>query len=182
VIDKLNQCLARTHPDRALPLVVKILEQAGTAHGKPEEVATACIACLTGYNLWRDDPTAKATIEGIVEGLPAPSDDAGRFFPRLRNALHYVEPANPERALRTRERAAKLFNAIAGRAVPAMPELIAKRLLHEEPTQEERARFDGLEHLLVVCGAELYFASGAFQEHRPGDGRQLEVPGVLPPH
>jgi hypothetical protein len=72
-------------------------------------------------------------------------------FPTLRNALQYVEPANPERALRTRERAAKLFNAITGNAVPLMRELIEKRLRREEPTQEERTQFDDLERLLVTC-------------------------------
>ena len=57
-----------------------------------------------------------------------------------------------------------------------MRELIAKRLRHEEPTQEERAQFDDLEHLLVVCGSELYFASGAFQEHRYGLPPVLTTP------
>jgi hypothetical protein len=166
VIDKLNQWLARPNPDRALAIVVEMLEQAGTALGKPEEVATACIACLTGYYLWRDDPTAKAAIERMVEGLPASAHDAGRVFPTLREALKYVEPGDTERALRTRERAATLFNRIAGKAVPPMHKLIAKRLRREELTEAEQEQFENLERLLVVCGSELYFASGAFQEHR----------------
>lgn len=166
VIDKLNQWLARPHPDRALAIVVKMLEQAGTALGKPEEVAIACIACLTGYYLWRDDPTAKAAIERIVEGLPANAHSAGRVFPTLREALKYDEPGDPERALRTRQRAAMLFNRIAGKAVPPLRALIAKRLRREEPSVEEQEQFENLERLLVVCGSELYFASGAFQEHR----------------
>jgi hypothetical protein len=153
-----------------------MLEEAGTARGKPEEVSKSCIACLTCYYLWRDDPTAKASVEGIVEGIPTTAHDAGRVFPTLRNALQYVEPANPERALRTRERAAKLFNAITGKAVPAMRELIEKRLRREEPTQEQRGQFDDLELLLVTCSSELYFASGAFQELRHGLPPVLTTP------
>jgi hypothetical protein len=166
VIDKLNQWLARPHPARALAIVVDMLEEAGTALGKPEEVATACIACLTGYYLWRDDPTAKAAIEEMVEGLPGNAHDAGKVFPTLREALKYVEPGDMERALRARARAAELFNRIVGKAVPPMRELIAKRLRRESLTEEEQRRFENLEHLLVVSGSELYFASGAFQEHR----------------
>ena len=165
IVAKLDQC-ARSHPDRALALVANMLERARTARGKPKEVTRACIACLAGYYLWRDDPTAKKSIRGIVEELPAIAQDASRVFPTLREALKYVEPANPERALRTRERAAQLFNGIVTKAVPTMRELIAKRLRDEEPTPLERAHFDDLEHFLIVCGSELYFASGAFQEHR----------------
>jgi hypothetical protein len=102
----------------------------------------------------------------MVEGLPANPHDAGRVFPTLREALKYVEPGDTERALRTRERAATLFNRIASKAVLPMRELIAKRLRREELTEEEREQFENLERLLVVCGSELYFASGAFQEHR----------------
>ena len=167
VIAKLDQC-ARALPNRALALITKMLDEAGTARGKSEEVTNSCIACLTCYYLWRDDPTAKASVERIVEGIPATAHDAGRVFPTLRNALQYVETANPERALRTRERAAELFNAITGKAVPVMRELIEKRLRREEPTKEERAQFDDLERLLVTCSTELYFASGAFQELRHG--------------
>jgi hypothetical protein len=167
VVAKLDQC-ARVHPDRALALMTKLLDEAGTAHGKPEEVTKGCIACLTCYYLWRDDPTAKLSIERIVEGIPVTAHDAGRVFPTLRNALQYVETANPERALRTRERAARLFNAITGKAVPVMRDLIEKRLRREEPTQEQRMQFDDLEILLVTCSTELHFASGAFQENRLG--------------
>jgi hypothetical protein len=175
VIAKLDRC-ARALPNRALALIAKMLDEAATARGKSEEVTTNCIACLTCYYLWRDDPTAKASVERIVEGMPATAQDAGRVFPTLRNALQYVEPANPERALRTRERAAKLFNAITGKAVPVMRELIEKRLRREEPTQEERAKFDDLERLLVTCSTELYFASGAFQELRHGLPSVLTTP------
>jgi hypothetical protein len=175
VIAKLDRC-ARALPNRALALIAKMLDEAATARGKSEEVTTNCIACLTCYYLWRDDPTAKASVERIVEGIPATAQDAGRVFPTLRNALQYVEPANPERALRTRERAAKLFNAITGKAVPVMRELIEKRLRREEPTQEERAKFDDLERLLVTCSTELYFASGAFQELRHGLPSVLTTP------
>jgi hypothetical protein len=175
VIAKLDQC-ARALPNRALALIAKMLEEAETARGKSEEVSKSCIACLTCYYLWRDDPTAKASVEGIVEGIPATAHDAGRVFPTLRNALQYVEPANPERALRTRERAAKLFNAIIGQAVPVMRELIEKRLRREEPTQEQRGQFDDLELLLVTCSSELYFASGAFQELRHGLPPVLTTP------
>lgn len=175
VVTALDRC-ARALPDRALALMTKMLDEAGTALGKPEEVRKLCIGCLTCYYLWRDDPTAKATVERIVEGIPATAPDAGRMFPTLRNALQYVEPAHPERALRTRERAAKLFNEIIGKAVPLMRELIAKRLRREEPTQEERTQFDDLELLLVTCGTELYFASGAFQEHRHGLPPELTTP------
>ncbi len=167
VIAKLERC-ARALPNRALALIAKMLDEAGTARGKQEEVTTSCIACLTCYYLWRDDPTAEASIKRIVEGIPATAHDAGRVFPTLRNALQYEEPVNPERALRTRERGAKLFNAITSKAVPVMRELIEKRLGGEEPTQEERAQFDNLERLLVICSTELYFASGAFQELRHG--------------
>jgi hypothetical protein len=176
VIDKLNQCLARAHPDRALTLVTEIHEQAGTARGKPEEVTTACIACLTAYFLWRDDPIAKTTIERIVGGLPATAHDAGRVLPTLREALQYVEPANPERAFQARDRAAKLFNEIVGNAVPTMRELIAKKLRRESPTQLEDAQFDDLEHLLVKCGTELYFASGAFQDRPHAPPPVLTIP------
>jgi hypothetical protein len=175
VVTALDRC-ARAVPDRALVVMTKMLDEAGTALGKPNEVRKHCIACLTCYYLWRDDPTAKATLERIVEGIPATTYDAGSMFPTLRNALQYVEPANPERALRTRERAAKLFNEITGKAVPRMRELVAKRLRHEEPTQEERTHFDDLELLLVTCGTELYFASGAFQEHRYGLPPELTTP------
>jgi hypothetical protein len=175
VVAKLDQC-ARMHPDRALALVANMLDEAGTARGKPEEVTKSCIACLTCYYLWRDDPTAKASVDRIVEGIPATAQDAGRVFPTLRNALQYVEPANPERALRTRERAATLFKAITGKAVPEMRGLIDKRLRREEPTQEERAKFDDLELLLVTCSTELYFASGAFQEPRYGLPPVLTIP------
>jgi hypothetical protein len=175
VIAKLDRC-ARALPNRALALIAKMLEEAGTARGKSEEVSKSCIACLTCYYLWRDDPTAKASVEGIVEGIPATAREAGRVFPTLRNALQYVEPAHPERALRTRERAAKLFNAITGKAVPVMRELIEKRLRREEPTQEQRGQFDDLELLLVTCSSELYFASGAFQELRHGLPPVLTTP------
>jgi hypothetical protein len=175
VVAKLDQC-ARMHPDRALALVANMLDEAGTARGKPEEVTKSCIACLTCYYLWRDDPTAKASVDRIVEGIPATAQDAGRVFPTLRNALQYVDPANPERALRTRERAATLFKAITGKAVPEMRGLIDKRLRREEPTQEERAKFDDLELLLVTCSTELYFASGAFQEPRYGLPPVLTIP------
>ena len=167
VVAKLDQ-LARAHADRALRLVATMLDQTGTVRGKPDEVAKTCIASLTCYSLWRDDPTAKASIERVVEGLPATAHDAGRVFPTLRNALQYTEPANPERALKTRERAAKLFNAIVSKAVPSMRELIEKRLRREEPSEQERTQFDDLELLLVTCSTELFFASGAFQEHRQG--------------
>jgi hypothetical protein len=126
--------------------------------------------------LWRDDPTAKASVERIVEGISATAHNADRVFPTLRNAWQYVEPANPERALGARARAAKLFNAITGKAVPAMRELIKKRLRREEPTQEERTQFDDLELLLVTCCSELYFASGAFQELRHGLPPLLTTP------
>jgi hypothetical protein len=175
VVTALDRC-ARALPDRALPLVAKMLDDAGTALGKPEEVRKSCLACLACYYLWRDDATAKASVERIVEGIPATAHDAGRVFPTLRNALQYVEPANPERALRTRERAAKLFNEITGKAVPLMRELIEKRLRREEPTQEERTQFDDLELLLVTCSNELYFASGAFQELRHGLPPELTTP------
>lgn len=160
--------LGRAHPDRALALVAKMLDEAGTVHSKSEEVARSAIASLTCYYAWRDDPTAKASIEQIVAGLPATAHNAGRVFPTLRNALQYTEPANPERALKTRERAAKLFNAIISTAVPTLRELIEKRLRREELTEEEWAQFNDLERLLVVCSTELYFASGAFQEPRYG--------------
>jgi hypothetical protein len=175
VVANLDRC-ARAHPDRALALVAKMLDEAGSARGKPEEVISNCIACLTCYYLWRDDPTARATVERIVERLPSTAHDAGRVFPTLRNALQYVEPANPERALRTRERAAKLFNAIVGRSVPAMRALIEKRLRGEEPTEHERTQFDDLQRLLVTCSTELFFASGAFQEHRQGLAPVLTTP------
>ncbi len=175
VVTALDRC-ARAVPDRALALMTKMLDEAETALGKPEEVRKHCIACLTCYYLWRDDSTAKATVDRIVEGIPATAHDAGRVFPTLRNALQYVEPANPERALSTRERAAKLFNEIIGKAVPPMRELIAKRLRREEPTQEERTQFDDLELLLVTCSNELYFASGAFQELRHGLPPELTTP------
>ena len=115
VIAKLDQC-ARALPGRALAIVSKMLEEAGAARGKPEEVAKSCIACLTGYYLWRDEPTAKASVERIVTELPTTAHNAGRVFPTLRYALQYTEPANPEWALNTRERAAELFNAIVGKA------------------------------------------------------------------
>ncbi len=175
VVTALDRC-ARAVPDRALALMTTMLDEAGTALGKPEEVRKHCVACLTCYYLWRDDRTAKATVEWIVEGIPATAHDTGRMFPTLRNALQHVEPSNPERALRTRERAAKLFNEITGKAVPQMRELIAKRLRREEPTQEEQTHFDDLELLLVTCGTELYFASGAFQEHRYGLPPELTTP------
>jgi hypothetical protein len=175
VVTALDRC-AREVPDRALALMTKMLDQAGTALGKPEEVRKHSIACLTCYYLWRDDPTAKATVERIVEEIPATAYDAGSVFPTLRNALQYVETANPERALHTRERAAKLFNEITGKAVPLIRELIAKRLRREEPTQEERTQFDDLELLLVTCGTELYFASGAFQELRHALPPELTTP------
>lgn len=167
VVAALDRC-ARAVPDRALALMTKMLDEAGTALGKPEEVRNHCIACLTCYYLWRDDSTAKATVDRIVEGIPATARDAGKMFPTLRNALQYVEPAHPERALRTRERAAKLFNEITGKAVPLLRELIAKRLRREEPTEEEQTQFDDLERLLVTCSTELFYASGAFQELRHG--------------
>ena len=63
------------------PLVAKMLDEAGTARGKPEEVSRSCIACLTGYYLWRDDPTAKAAIERIVEGMPATRTMPAESFP-----------------------------------------------------------------------------------------------------
>ena len=47
VIAKLDQC-ARAHPDRALALVAKMLEDAGSARGKPEEVTTAASPVLRG--------------------------------------------------------------------------------------------------------------------------------------
>ncbi len=175
VVSKLDRC-AQTHPDRALAIVAKMLTEAGTARGKAEEIRNNCIACLTCYYLWRDDPTAKASVERIVEGIPAMAHDAGRVFPTLRNALRYVEPANPERPLGTREWAAKLFNAITGKAVPLMRELIEKRLRREEPLQEERAQFDDLELLLATCSTGLYFASGAFQELRYGSPPVLTTP------
>jgi len=167
VVTALDQC-ARAVPDRALGLMTKMLDEAGTALGKPEEVRNHCIACLTCYHLWRDDPTAKATVERIVEGIPATAREAAKMFPTLRNALQYVEPTHPERALRTRERAAKLFNEITGKAVPLLRELIAKRLRREKPTEEEQTQFDDLERLLVTCSTELFYASGAFQELRHG--------------
>ena len=167
VVTALDRC-ARAVPDRALALMTKMLDEAGTALGKPEEVRNHCIACLTCYYLWRDDATARTTVERIVEGLPATAREACKMFPTLRNALQYVEPAHPERALRTRERAAKLFNEITGRAVPLLRELIAKRLRREKPTEEEETQFDDLERLLVTCSTELFFASGAFQELRHG--------------
>jgi hypothetical protein len=175
VISKLDQ-LARAHSERALPLVATMLDDAGTVRSKPEEVATSAIASLTGYSLWRDDLTAQASIERIVEGLPARARDAGRVFPTLRKALQYTEPANPTRALNTRKQAATLFNAIVGKAVPAMRKLIEKRLQGEKPTPEERTQFDDLERLLITCGTELYFASGAFQELRHGLAPELTTP------
>jgi hypothetical protein len=175
VVTALDRC-ARAVPDRALALMTRMLDEAGTALGKPEEVRNHCIACLTCYHLWRDDPTAKATVERIVEGIPTTAHDAGRFFPTLRNALQYVEPVNPERALRTRERAAKLFNAVTGKAVPLIRELIAKRLRREELTPVGWTQFDDLERLLVTCSTELYYASGAFQENRYGLTPELTTP------
>ena len=175
VITNLDQ-LGRAHPDRALALVAKMLDEAATVQSKSEEVARSAIASLTCYYAWRDDPTARTSIERIVTGLPATAHNAGRVFPTLRNALQYTEPANPERALKTRERAAKLFNAITGKAVPAMRELIEKRLRHEESTEQERRQFDDFERLLVTCSTELFFASGAFQELRHGLPPVLSTP------
>jgi hypothetical protein len=175
IVAKLDQC-ACAHPDRALALVAKMLDEAGTARGKAEEVNRSCIACLAGYYLWRDDPNAKVSVERIVEGIPPTAHDAGRFFPTLRNALQYVEPANPERAAAKRARAARLFNAVTAKAVPLMRELIEKRLRRETPTPDERIQFDDLERLLVTCSSELYFASGAFQELRHGLPPVLTTP------
>lgn len=175
VITNLDR-LGRAHPDRALALVAKMLDEAGTVRSKTEEVARSAIASLTCYYAWRDTPTAKASIEQIVAGLPATAHNAGRVFPTLRTALQYTEPANPERALRTRERAAKLFNMIVAKAVPALRELIEKRLRREELTEAERTQFNDLERLLVTCSTELYFASGAFQEHRYGLPPELTTP------
>ena len=175
VITKLDT-YARANPDRALAMVAKMLDDAGTVRGKQEEVRSACIACLTGYSLWRDDATAKDAVEKMVAGIPATAEDAGRVFPTVRNALQYVEPADPERALGTRKRAARLFNAIIGNAVSAMRELIEKRLRREEPTPEEQAQFNDLELLLVTCSRELFYASGAFQETRYGLPPELTTP------
>lgn len=175
VVTTLDSC-ARALPDRALALMTRMLDEAGTALGKPEEVRNHCIACLTCYYLWRDDATAKATVERIVEGIPATAHDAGRFFPTLRNALQYVEPTNPERALHTRERAVKLFNAVTGKGMPVMRELIAKRLRREDLTPEEWTQFADVERLLVTCSTELYYASGAFQENRYGLTPELTTP------
>jgi len=175
VITGLDRC-ARAHPDRAMPLIAKMLEDAGTARGKPDEVKQACIASLTCYYLWRNDGTAKSAIDAIIEGLPSTAHDAARMFRTLRDALAYAEPTNPERAFRTRERAAQVLNRIVAKAVPALRNLIEKRLAGTVPTSEERTQFDDLEHLLVVCGGELYFASGAFQEYRPGLAPVLTKP------
>jgi hypothetical protein len=175
VVAKLDH-LGRAHPSRALALVAKMLNEAGTVRSKSEEVARSCIGSLTCYYAWRDDPTAKASIEQIVAGIPATADDAGRVFPTLRNALQYTEPTNLDRGLKTRERAAKLFNAIVEKAVPRLRELIDKRLRSEEPTEDERTQFDDLERLLVTCSTELYFASGAFQELRHGLPPVLTTP------
>ena len=172
LISKLAE-LGRAHPDRALPLVRKMLKEAPSARGKAREVTKACISCLTEYYTWRADQTAENAINEIVQGLPQTAEDAGMVFPSLRNALKYVEPGNPERALKTRERAARLYNALISKAVPPMRQLIAKKLRREKLTDQEDQQFDALGDLLIVCGGELYFASGAFQEHR------YELPPII---
>ncbi len=163
IVDLLSD-LGRAYPERAMTLLVSILDNAPTALGKPGELAQHCIGSLIGYYAWRGNPMAEAALDRIIASLPGTASQAVKMIHPLRDALKYAEPANPERARDTRARSAAVFNAIVSGSAPAMRALIERKLKQDALTKEEETMFDELQHLLEVCAGELYFAVGAFNE------------------
>jgi hypothetical protein len=160
--------LARAHPARALSLVTLILDGIDAKQEGASELTRFCVQSLARYYIWRADPTAEAAIVRLATDLPQSCAEARKMLFPLREGMQATENSDwsAEQALSVRERSVRIFNLLVTNSTALLRPLIATRARNEELPENDAETFVELIKLVRILGKELYFALGAFQEHR----------------
>jgi len=162
--------LAGAHPERITRLTKQIFDRVTQGAGA-KEVREFCMDIFTELYIWRNNPTCREIIFGIVADPVTNADEADHILQHLRKPLTYgpVDPSDPQkdavrkrafdllrRLLRSaRDRLHQLEEAYAGRPFPTWP-------------KEEQEKARALLRLIDTVASQVYFASGAFDHERKG--------------
>ncbi len=160
--------LARAHPTRALALVKQILEGIDTEEEASSELIRSCVLCLTRYYVWRGDGTGEAVVRQLATDLPRTRHEAGMMLFAIRHGMMAAESAerSAQEALLVRQRSVEIFNLLVANTTRRLKPLISAMARSENLLEQDSKTFIELIELARVIGRELYFAVGAFQEHR----------------
>jgi hypothetical protein len=160
--------LARAHPTRALLLVKHIFDGIDINEEGTSELTRSCVLCLTRYYVWRADGTGEEVVVHLATELPQRRKEAGMMLFALRHGMMAAEKGelSAEEALSVRLRSVRIFNLLVTNATALLRPLIAAIARKEELSEADAKTFVELIELVRIVGRELYFALGAFQEHR----------------
>jgi hypothetical protein len=168
--------LAGADPDRVARLTKVIFERMGEGVGAAK-VREMCIGIFTGLYIWRGQTDSRDVILGVAARPSEYREDAAHLLAHLREPITHGPTDQPDsKQDAVRERALKLFGQLLHSASDGLLEIQRRHSTEsfdDWPT-EEREIAQSLARLVDHAGAEVYFASGAYDE----SGRGQPAPKV----
>lgn len=164
------QRLAATSPERVAALTKTIFERVREGSGAVA-VREFCIGILVGLYIWHDQILSKEITMEIASNPAAYPRESRHLLKQIRNPLTNgpIHPPDPVQDA-IRQRAMSLLELLLHSAADELRQIkrcFANVSSNEWPSQElDRAR--SLATLIDSMGAEVYFASGAYDSKRQG--------------
>jgi hypothetical protein len=137
-----------------------------------QKVRRSCVQLLTDLYIWRGDERAREFLEqNVLRELDRRGEEAREIPLRTRDAQTHGGPGAEQTAVRAR--AFLLLSALLDVAVPtyeqAAAALAGRQAADESDPDLQRAR--AVAQLIDTIAAEVFFASGAFDERQSGERR-----------
>lgn len=159
--------------DRAREIIESLYARATVDAPGASDVRDSCVQLMTDMYVWRGDGAAHEFLEREVLGdIGAHPEEARQIAIRLRRAQTHGGPEREHTAIRAR--AFELLSSLLDAAIPLYHEAVGalegRQGVDDSDPDLQHAR--GIAQAIDTVGAEVYFASGAF------DDRQAREPQV----
>jgi len=162
--------LSGTDPDHVSTLTKTIFDRVREGPGA-KKVRELCTGIFTDLYVWRDQAVSRNVVLEIVSDPAAYPDEAYHVLARLREPITYgpTDPPN-QQADAVRQRALDLLQRLLRSCRDGLRQLEEQHpgAQFDAWPQEDREKAKSLARLIDRIGAEVYFASGAYDTRRQG--------------
>lgn len=150
--------------DRTAQLSRRIFERAkGEGADKTREI---CLSTFVGLYVWYDHPISKAVLYGLTLDVLAFHAEIAKVLFLLRPTLTYVEESQQAHPLGARSRSVELFHILTAAACDSF-ETVWEQQEQKNAPETDPDVLKSLARLVAAAASQIFFASGAFREHRP---------------
>ena len=165
--------LANVDSARALTLIDEILESVSKDLEGGDKLTKSAVQILTGWYVWRNEPTASGAIARITSNIAERANQAGHIPFAIRELLTHGAMEDPGEPAAIRGRAVELLRALSKQSCDAVRSHLENSSQDQQIRSGSESSARSLFSLANIIASELYFAAGAFQEGR------MSLPAVI---